>query len=815
MGDPRPRTRPREGAGDGPVLDGREGRAKPARNRTPEPHAGGERPPKPTRKPRAGTAVGAPPVDVAAGAPSLDAATGGTEIGRLLVDHISDAVFSTDATNRVTHWTASAARLFGYSAGEAIGHPFGELLPFGMDRSRGEPEFLTELQAGRTWRGTGTVLLRDGSEIWIESTVQPIMADGRLVGSVSVSRDISATVEAQRRLAEEERFITAVLDVAGALVLVLDAQGRVVRFNGACERLTGYLSEELVGRPIWDVVIPPSQGDDVRGVVADLQAGAFPNSHENHWVTRDGALRLIAWENTCLTDEQGAVTHVIATGIDITEARRGEEALHGIETVGRLLAEQGPVPAALDAVLGELEERMGYRFLSLYLCDGRGLRLGAQRGYRAVPERLEAGSGVIGRVYRTGRGALVADVRTDPDYLPGDDGVVAEIAVPLLGDDETLGVLNIESEQAGGLTPGDLRLARAIADRLATALLRNQEQEALRDRMRLFAALTEFAGVANAILDPQRLATALVDAVGAVVPSDTLVITTLDRTDGEYRVRAVRGLTQDAVGETIRPGDGNTGRAIAERAVVSVDRHERAQYSAVLRDRVPYEFMCGIAVPLIHEDAVLGVISVGRAGADATFTSAEREVIVLLGFQAALALANANLVEEVSALAIHDSLTGLYNRRHYDEALDRAIARFKRRGPDGNLAAIMFDLDHFGEFNRRHGHLVGDAVLRLFGGILRERLRSSDLVARYGGEEFVVILEDCGLAEAIRVADEIRRELEARSVPGADGQPLRATVSAGCAVIDRAEPTKEALLGRADVGLFMAKRAGRNQVVAA
>ena len=645
--------------------------------------------------------------------------------------------------------------------------------------------------------------------------VEPIVAEGRLVGTVSVSRDISATVEALQRLADQERFINAVLDVAGALVVVLDAQGRIVRFNGACERLSGYGAAEVMGRPIWDVVIPPTEIEDVRDTVADLQAGAFPNSHENHWVTRAGVPRLIAWQNTCLIDAQGTVTHVIATGIDITEARRGDDALHGIETVGRLLAEQGPVPAALDAVLGELEQRMGYHFLSLYVRDGHGLRLGAQRGYRAVPERLEAGTGVIGRVYRTGRSAFVPDVRTDPDYVPGDEAVVAEIAVPLLGDVETIGVLNIESDQPGGLTPHDLRLARAIADRLSTALLRNAEQEALRDRLRLFAALTEFAGVANAILEPQRLAAALVDAVGAVVPSDTVVITTLDRTDGQYRIRAVHGVSEDAVGAIIRPGDGNTGQAIIERVVTSVNHHARAQYAAALRDRVQFDSMWGVAVPLIHEATVLGVISVGRAGPDATFTDAEREVIALLGSQAALALANAYLVEEVSALAIQDGLTGLYNRRHFDAALDLAIARFKRHAPAGNLAAIMFDLDQFGQFNRLHGHLAGDAVLRLFGGILRERMRSADLVARYGGEEFVAILEDCSLPEAIDVADGIRRELETRSVTGADGQPLRATVSAGCAVIDSADPTNEGLIGRADVGLFMAKRAGRNRVVAA
>jgi diguanylate cyclase (GGDEF)-like protein/PAS domain S-box-containing protein len=749
-----------------------------------------------------------------AAAPSVVLDAANPEVERVLLDHISDAVFATDPANRVTYWGASAARLFGYPAREAVGRLFGELLPFRMARPRDEQAFFEDLAAGRTWRGQGVVQLPDGREMWLESTVQPILDAGRVVGSVSVARDITATVEAQRSLAEQERFINAVLDVESALVVVLDTDGRVVRFNGACERLSGYRSEELIGRPVW-ALIPPSEVGEVQAVMAALHAGAFPNANENRWVTRSGAERLISWENTCLTNDNGQVTHLIGTGIDVTEARRAAEAVRGIETVGRLLAEQGPVPHALDAMLGELEARMGYRFLSLYLRDGDGLRLGAQRGYATVPDRIPAGRGIIGRVYRTGRPALVADVGMDPDYLPGDIDVVGEIAVPLLGDAGTLGVLNIESIQAGGLTTGDLRVAGATADRLSAALLRNAEQEALRDRARLFAALSRFAVVANSILDPSRLAASLVDAVGAVVPSDTIVITALDRGDGQYRVRAVRGLTKSAVGVVIKPGDGNTGRAISERAVVASDNHPRSEYASALREHVRYDSMSGIAVPLVHEDTVLGVISVGRAGPGATFSESEREVVALLGAQAALALANAHLVTEVSALAIHDGLTGLYNRSHFDAALDLAIARFKRRGAEGRLAAIMFDLDHFGLFNREHGHLAGDAALRLFGGILRERLRSADLVARYGGEEFVAILEDVSLADAARVADEVRRELEARGLKTATGELVHITVSAGCAEIDREDPTVAALIGRADEGLFMAKRAGRNRVVTA
>ena len=339
--------------------------------------------------------------------------------------------------------------------------------------------------------------------------------------------------------------------------------------------------------------------------------------------------------------------------------------------------------------------------------------------------------------------------------------------------------------------------------------------EALRDRVRLFAALAEFAAAVNAIREPERLAAALVDAVGAVVPVDTVVIIMLDRADRQYRVSAVRGLAPGAVGAIIEPGDGTAGRTISERAVILTEPQPRAESNAALRDYLPHQTTWAVGVPLINDDTVLGVISVGRFETDAPFMPAEIEVFTLLGAHAALALANAYLVEEVSTLAIHDGLTGLYNRRHFDAEFDHAIARYKRRAPAANLAAIMFDLDHFGDFNRQHGHLAGDAVLRLFAEVLRERLRSADLVARYGGEEFIAILEDSALPDAVRVAEEVRRSFESRTVPGADGTPLHATVSAGCAVVDPADPTLESLIGLADVALFMAKEAGRNRVVAA
>ena len=211
----------------------------------------------------------------------------GLAAGDITIGDIPDAVFATDLENRVTHWADSAAALFGYSAAEAIGRPFGDVMPFEMRRDD-EQMFLAAIRAGRSWRGQGTVRLRDGTALWIESTVKPRLVGGRIVGSVSVSRDVTETIEAEFRLSQEKQFVNGVLDVAGSLVVVLDPAGTVIRFNAACEKLSGYRAEEVIGHPIWDLLIPPDELDGVAEAFAQLRAGEFPNSYENHWMNRVG-----------------------------------------------------------------------------------------------------------------------------------------------------------------------------------------------------------------------------------------------------------------------------------------------------------------------------------------------------------------------------------------------------------------------------------------------------------------------------------------------------------------------------------------------
>jgi PAS domain S-box-containing protein len=135
--------------------------------------------------------------------------------------------------------------------------------------------------------------------------------------------------EALRESAEEElryerNFVSAILDVVGALVVVLDREGRIVRFNRACERLTGYSFAEVRNRCLWDLFLIPEEVGPVRQVFDKLRAGDFPLDFENYWLTKDGRKRLIAWSNTALVADDGTVEHVIGTGLDITERRQAD-----------------------------------------------------------------------------------------------------------------------------------------------------------------------------------------------------------------------------------------------------------------------------------------------------------------------------------------------------------------------------------------------------------------------------------------------------------------------------------------------------------
>jgi PAS domain S-box-containing protein len=141
--------------------------------------------------------------------------------------------------------------------------------------------------------------------------------------------------------------------------VVLDGQGRIVRFNRACERTTGFSFDEARGRLLWELFLVPEEVEPVKAVFDELRAGQFPNEYENYWVTKDGGCRLIAWSNTALLGADGAVEYVIGTGIDITERKQAEEAVRMAhdELDLRVLDRTAELEQANESLQAEIAER--------------------------------------------------------------------------------------------------------------------------------------------------------------------------------------------------------------------------------------------------------------------------------------------------------------------------------------------------------------------------------------------------------------------------------------------------------------------------
>jgi two-component system, cell cycle response regulator len=168
----------------------------------------------------------------------------------------------------------------------------------------------------------------------------------------------------------------------------------------------------------------------------------------------------------------------------------------------------------------------------------------------------------------------------------------------------------------------------------------------------------------------------------------------------------------------------------------------------------------------------------------------------------------ASLVKQ-ERLALSDGLTGLHNRRFFDELVTLECQRSLRQRTD--LSLIVIDLDRFKQVNDRYGHPAGDSVLEEVARRLRASVRSSDVVARYGGEEFAVILANTGAVSARTFAERIRQAIGGTRI-GAEGREIAVTASIGVATMPDRAQRKEELLQRADRALYRAKRLGRNQV---
>jgi len=196
------------------------------------------------------------------------------------------------------------------------------------DKQRWSLEAAEMFLSGKPLRSAYRVIARDGRVIWFHCDAKMMRReDGRPWFIHGVAFDISDLKRIEEELQEERNFVSAILDTVGALVVVLDGEGRILRFNPACELTTGYSKEEVQGKCIWDLFLVAEEADRFKAVFELLCTDLLPRDYQSCWVTRHGDQRLIAWSSTLLPGSGDTSNYIIATGIDITERKHLEKAI--------------------------------------------------------------------------------------------------------------------------------------------------------------------------------------------------------------------------------------------------------------------------------------------------------------------------------------------------------------------------------------------------------------------------------------------------------------------------------------------------------
>jgi len=217
-------------------------------------------------------------------------------------------------------------------------------------------------------------------------------------------------------------------------------------------------------------------------------------------------------------------------------------------------------------------------------------------------------------------------------------------------------------------------------------------------------------------------------------------------------------------------------------------------------------------LPLIRQNQLIGSLNLGSRNPSRFQANIGTQFLEHLAAVVSACIENARLHEHIKLVGLRDPLTGVNNRRFFDQRLSEEISRSQRfKTP---LSCLFIDLDHFKRINDQYGHQAGDAVLKQLSELLDDRLRQTDVLARYGGEEFVILLSNTVNEDAVYIAEQIRSRVEQQRFTIPSAKTINVTLSIGVAttIVAGKNNSGKALIAAADQAVYAAKLSGRNQV---
>ena len=666
-------------------------------------------------------------------------------------------------------------------------HPLEWAEAFGLRHPDGEPLGPHEAPLLRALRGDNVrdVELRvdtpEGTLALLASGGPVTTEDGRSLGAVVVNADLTAFRDAEGRLRRSEERHRRVVESMVDCVFETDEQGRWTHLSENWTTATGLTVEETLGRPAREFVHPDDRALHARAF-APLLAGERTDARVEHrFLTTAGAERWAEVQVRAISGWDGLPVGFVGVMRDVTDDHRARQHAGAERAVMRLLSAANSLEDVghdlielLGSVLGwdgaELW-RMGADERLLRAADwtapGVGLEhfmsSGAEIGY-------EVGEGFPGQSWMS-RVPLWKSDRDDDAWRAGvADGVCSTAALPLRAAGAPVGVVVLVSRTPREPEPGLVRLLEGIGGHVTQFLQRREAESRAAEQAEDLKALSKVAHELAGETDLYAARLTLTRAVREVTTASSVVLWEPTDSGEELEVTAatgaaLRGMTvslgeRSVIGSVFHGGELAFIADVAGNPRIAQRWHELTDAES------------GAWVPVIQDGRTVGVLLVGWNEPRAVLPERDEGLLRLLASEAAITIHRTDLVAKLQATARTDPLTGLPNRRVWDEDLERELARARRHG--GSLCLAMLDLDRFKAFNDHHGHQAGDQLLAATALAWRPALRTTDTIARYGGEEFAVLLPHSDEEGALLVVERLL-----------DCVPLGQTASAGIAVLGR------------------------------
>ncbi len=699
-----------------------------------------------------------------------------------VVDCLNDGVVVLDSLNRITDLNPAAENITGCISRRWIGRPVSEALSIPCEN------LLPMIIAGVD-QHTEITITQAGQQRCYDLRVSPIHRRGQLVGNLVLLHDISDQKELQSALlASEEKYRQVVERSNDGIAIIQDSMFCYI--NQQLAAFLGYTAEEMPSIPVFNMIAIEDRVRVRDNYVRRLAGEVVLSRYETDVIHKNGK-RLSVEINSGMMEYEGRDA-VLVFVRDISEQKRSSQEL---EKLLSLL--KATIESTADGILVIGQDNLvltNHRFDEMWRLPSNWSDLpGHEDPFSLLSVHIADQNAFLERVHE-----LTSKPESEGYDLIAlkDNRIFERYAMPY----------RISGRIAGKVWNfRDVTRQKQAEDALQQANERlTITVKELEHHNREVSLLSDMGDMLHSCSSLDEAYTVAADFAHRLFPEQSGAL---------YIFRHSRNLAEAvaAWGDTPLQASFPPDACWAlRRGRAHIVNNPQTELHCRHSNEVPGggEYLPTVCVPLIAQSETIGVFHL--SGQPKQSYNAWEKLVTAVAETTAMSLANLRLRETLQMQSIRDPLTGLYNRRYMEQALDLEIHRASRN--KRHVGMMMIDIDHFKELNDRHGHKAGDQLLQTFSKYVLDNLREEDFACRYGGEEFLLVMSEAHLEIAQARAEQLRQGIRDLNI-FFEGEPVEFTISVGIASYPENGRSAEAVILAADAALYGAKRTGRNRVV--